>query len=169
MTVRAFLALALVACGTDVVVRVDATPGPFDIEPRCTSDTHWKMGDQRSPLMYPGSACTECHSHLVGTPPLTIAGTVYPTGHEPTNCNGVMGATVEIVGADGIVFPLATNSAGNFMWSLIDDPVVVFPVSARVIMNGEVRSMMGTVMTGDCNTCHTQAGLSDAPGRIVSP
>jgi hypothetical protein len=151
------------------VVSVDAPPDPFDVEPRCTTDSHWKMGYQRSPLMFPGMACTECHMMDFGTPPLTVAGTVYATGHEPDNCNGAVGAIVEITGANGLVFSLETNSAGNFMWSLIDDPRVVFPISARVINNGNVRAMMGTVMTGDCNTCHTQDGVSSAPGRIVLP
>ena len=46
---------------------------------------------------------------------------------------------------------------------------VAFPIRARVIVNGTVREMMGTVLIGDCNSCHTQDGTSSAPGRIALP
>ena len=78
-----------------------------------------------------------------------------------------MGAIVEITDFDGATFSLETNTAGNFM--LLITERVVFPIRARVIANGEIRAMRGTVASGDCNTCHTQDGASLAPGRIVLP
>lgn len=160
MTIRLGL-LALAACGTDAV-----PPGPFDLAPHCTSGTRWK-GDEPSPLMYPGSACNACHEADIGTPRFHVAGTVYPTGHEPDNCNGPMGAIVEITDFDGATFSLETNTAGNFM--LLITERVVFPIHARVIADGQARAMLGNVTTGDCNACHTQDGASLAPGRIVLP
>lgn len=163
MTIRLGLALSLVACGTDAVPNV---AGPFDLAPQCTSDTRWK-GDEPSPLMYPGNACNACHESLIGTPRFHVAGTVYPTGHEPDNCNGAMGAVVEITDFEDTTFSLETNIAGNF--TLLITERVVFPIRARVIANGEARVMTGTVQSGDCNACHTQDGASSAPGRIVLP
>ena len=160
MIARVCLALAIVACGTDAV--------PFETPPQCTTDTHWKFGDQGSDLMYPGATCNECHSSHIDTPRFTIAGTVYATGHEPDNCDGAAGAVVEIVDAKGTMLSLESNAAGNFMHSIVDE-TVVFPISARVILNNEVRAMTGRVADGDCNGCHTQFGSSGAPGRIVLP
>lgn len=168
MAIRLGLTLVLVSCGSDAVAPgPDAAPGPFDLAPQCTSDAHWKFGDQRSPLMYPGRACNECHDSRIDAPRFAIGGTVYPTGHEPDNCNGAVGAIVEVTDVDGKVYSLETNQAGNFMSPLFEE--AAFPVRARVTVNGETREMMGTVMTGDCNSCHTQDGASMAPGRIVLP
>jgi hypothetical protein len=160
--------LLLATCGTDSApVSPDAPPGPFDIAPQCTSGTRWKMGDQRSALMYPGRACNECHESRIDTPRMHVAGTVYPTGHEPDNCNGAVGAIVEIVDANGATHSLETNTAGNFL-ILITEPLA-FPIHARVVAGGQERVMVGAVTTGDCNSCHTQDGASSAPGRIVLP
>ena len=117
--------------------------------------------------MYPGRACNECHESRIDTPRFTIAGTVYATGHEPDNCNGAIGATVEISDVNGVGFSLESNMAGNFMLPL--DDAITFPIQARVIVDGEIRAMTGSVMTGDCNSCHTQVGVSSAPGRIALP
>lgn len=156
------LALILAACGTDAVPSDPA----IDVAPQCTSDSRWK-GDQPSPLMYPGSACNACHEAEIGTPRFHIAGTVYPTGHEPDNCNGALGAIVEITDVEGTMFSLETNAAGNFM--LLITERLVFPIRARVLADGGARVMRGSVTTGDCNICHTQHGASSAPGRIVLP
>ena len=165
VTARVCFVLVLASCGTDAV-----PTGPFDGLPVCTSDTHWKMADQPSPQMYPGVACNECHSMVLGTPRFTIAGTLYPTGHEPDNCNGALGAIVEIVDANNVIFTLEpTNEAGNFMFSIVESPQPAFPFRARVILDGRVRAMTGEVANGDCNSCHTQDGASSAPGRILLP
>ena len=68
--------------------------------------------------MQPGSECRKCH--VVGgsasKKSLDVAGTVYKTAHEPTDCNGVSvsGATVVITDAKGATTSLAVNTAGNF-------------------------------------------------------
>lgn len=167
---RRCLVLVLISCGgadTPPPPEVDAPAGPFDLPPQCTSGARWKLGDQRSPLMYPGRACNACHESRIDTPRFSIAGTVYPTGHEPDNCNGAIGATVEVTDAAGTVFSMVSNDAGNFMLPLSDNPV--FPIHARVIVGDTMRAMAGAVPTGDCNGCHTQDGTSSAPGRVVLP
>ena len=50
----------------------------------------WTGGNRGSADMNPGRACITCHSTMNG-PSLTIAGTVYPTAHEPDLCNGANG------------------------------------------------------------------------------
>jgi len=165
--IRIALVLGLAACGNDVDPNalVDAPPDPFAVPAQCTSDSHWKQGDQSSPLMHPGVACIACHTVRLDTPLLSAAGTIYETGHEPDNCSGASNATVMITDADGASFSLQTNAAGNFYF----DITLVFPIRAEVIVNGESRKMVGMVMTADCNSCHTQNGLQMAPGRIVLP
>ena len=76
---------------------------PFSVAPKCTSGTMWTGANRGSADMNPGRACITCHSTMNG-PSLTIAGTVYPTAHEPDLCNGANGsngARVVITGADG--------------------------------------------------------------------
>lgn len=163
------LVLGLAACGSDVApddtADVDAAPGPFDVPSQCTSGVRWKLGDQRSPLMHPGVACIACHAMRFDSPRFSAAGTVYATGHEPDNCNGATAATVMITDAGGATFSLQTNAAGNFYVA----STLAFPIQARVVANGTSRAMTGVVMTGDCNSCHTQDGTQSAPGRIVLP
>ena len=49
------------------------------------------------------------------------------------------------------------------------DPFVL-PYAAEVHFQGRVRRMERfETTTGDCNTCHTQDGAMNAPGRIVVP
>jgi hypothetical protein len=166
---RVPLLATLMCCGTDVAgvdaPAVDGPPGPFDLPPRCTSNGHWKFGDQGSPLMHPGVACSACHVTILDAPQFGAAGTVYATGHEPDNCNGATQATVVIVDATGAMFSTQTNTAGNFY--LFDQ--LVFPIRAQIVVGGAMRAMTGAVPTGDCNGCHTQDGMQGAPGRIALP
>ncbi len=142
-------------------------PGPFDGPPVCTSGTIWDRGDRGSQLMHPGVACITCHSSQADddAPRFRVAGTAYPTGHEPDNCNGATPATVEVTDASGKVFLLNTNAAGNFF----STARIVFPIRVAVLANGKRRSMEGSPPTGDCNSCHTQDGANMAPGRITLP
>jgi mono/diheme cytochrome c family protein len=91
---------------------------------------------------------------------------VYATGHEPDNCNGATGATIVITDANGTSLSTQTNSAGNFYF---DATTIAFPIHAQVTVDGATRAMTGAVTTGDCNSCHTQAGAQLAPGRVVLP
>lgn len=131
----------------------------------CTSNTTWKGGNDGSSRMKPGGACITCHS-MQGGPSYDVAGTVYPTAHEPNDCNGVNGAmSVVVTDKNGVVTTLAVNTAGNFS----SRGNIAAPFTVKVVSGGKERAMIGSVTAGDCNTCHTVAGLNGAPGRIMSP
>lgn len=138
---------------------------PYATPVVCTSGTKWTRGDRGSQSMHPGVACIDCHDKNFG-PTLTIAGTVYPTAHEPDDCNGVNG-TVKIVitDANNKTFTLTANSAGNF-YTQSD---IAMPFKAKVVSGTKERAMTASQTTGDCNSCHTVAGTQDAPGRIMAP
>lgn len=100
-----------------------------------------------------------------------IGGTVYPTAHEPNDCNGVNGstdgATVVITDSTGATFTLSVNSVGNFYSQSSGN--IVMPIQAKVVQGGKERAMATPQSTGDCNSCHTETGTSSAPGRIMLP
>jgi hypothetical protein len=150
-----------------------AMPGPFDGPPVCSSGTTWTGGNRESPVMHPGLACIACHatshdaaaSGPADAPRFSIAGTVYPTGHEPNDCNGATAAVVEITDASGKVTSLPINAAGNFFTSA----AIASPFHVAVVAHGKRRAMAPSPPNGDCNSCHTQNGANGAPGRIVLP
>jgi hypothetical protein len=118
--------------------------------------------------MNPGRACIDCHSMGGDGPAYSVAGTVYPSAHEPDLCNGADGAgvvVVTIVGADGLTQMLTPNAAGNFG----SRAAVAFPYRAKISYMGRERAMAAMQTTGDCNSCHTQNGANGAPGRILLP
>jgi hypothetical protein len=43
------------------------------------------------------------------------------------------------------------------------------PLEAVVSDGNKTRAMVGTVTSGDCNSCHTVNGANGARGRIVVP
>ncbi len=133
----------------------------------CSTDSDWTQGDQGSPLMHPGDACIDCHTSRGEGPKLALAGTVMAATHDDTDCNGVQGATVEITGADGTVTTLTTNAAGNFYSE--SNTALSTPYTAKIIRGSATRAMGAAQTIGDCNTCHTAAGGSGAPGRILLP
>jgi hypothetical protein len=148
--------------------------GPFDGPPVCTSGQTWTGGNSESPLMHPGRACIACHATAGDgvvardhghAPIFRVAGTVYPTGHEPDDCNGATGASVEVTDATGAVTKLPINAAGNFF----STAALPAPIHVAVVSGGKRRAMSGSPPTGDCNSCHTQAGANLAPGRIALP
>lgn len=144
---------------------------PFAAAPVCTSKTSWTRGNSESSRMNPGLACIACHKTYQKAPAFFIAGTVYPTGHEPDLCNApaatVAGAVVEITGQNGVVRRATVNSVGNFY--LGANSGLTAPYTAKVIQNGKTRAMVSPQSDGDCNGCHTQNGASKAPGRIALP
>ncbi len=155
-----------------------ATTGgdPFGHEPVCSSEVYWTKGDLESPLMHPGLACLTCHKtqepEIANR--LAIAGTVYPTGHEPDDCYGSADPdapiVVEITTADDRVIKLPVGPSGNFLYDLEEQgDAIAFPITARVLQGDRVRAMFSPQPTGDCNSCHTQDGTLGAPGRIVAP
>jgi hypothetical protein len=116
--------------------------------------------------MHPGVACIQCHETDRG-PRLTIAGTVYPTAHEPDDCDGVGsgGVEVDITDAAGNVFRIPVNAAGNFYTS----EQVTTPFNAKVLAGGREIAMTAAQTSGDCNSCHTVQGANSAPGRLTAP
>lgn len=134
----------------------------------CTSGTKWTLGDQGSPLMHPGAACNACHQ-VKGGPNLRFAGTVYPTLHEPNDCNGKAPPptlTVTVTDKNGKTAVMTVNAAGNFD---TQQKGLQPPYRAQVSDGAKVRKMNGTVTSGDCNSCHTPTGANGAPGRIQAP
>jgi hypothetical protein len=143
---------------------------PLNAPPACTSNTTWNRGTNGSASMEPGQACISCHKGTGGeAPTFVVAGTLYPTGHEPDNCNGVNGTTgsrVVITGNNGTSITLTPNAAGNFFSPTALPP----PYQAKVVNSaGLERLMSSTASSGDCNSCHTQSGANNAPGRITLP
>lgn len=138
----------------------DAAPDATSV---CTSGSMVAPGSPPSALMKPGRACIGCHS-AAGGPTFEIAGTVYPSLHEPNDCNGVSGVKVLIIDAAGNMMQLPTNTAGNFM------RVTSFPrpYRAMVVRGNSVREMKTPQFDGDCNGCHSEWG-DGAPGRIMAP
>jgi mono/diheme cytochrome c family protein len=155
------------SCGGDAGV---PPSDPLNAPPTCTSKTTWNQGTNGSASMEPGQACITCHTRSGGEAPrFVIAGTLYPTGHEPDNCNGASGTTgakVVVTGSNGTSVTLTPNSAGNFSSSTALSP----PYKAKVVTAAGVeRVMSGTASNGDCNSCHTATGATGAPGRITLP
>jgi len=149
--------------------RVGVTPNPYDTPTVCTSMKTWTGGNRESPLMRPGGACISCHEQEGEGPAFALAGTLFPTPHEPNDCNGVgnaAGAQIIITDADGAVHTLAVNPAGNFF---LETRGFAFPYRAKVLYEGRERVMVGAQMSGDCNGCHTPDGQENAPGRIFLP
>jgi len=143
-------------------------PSGSGCSPICTSGATWRGGNEGSPEMNPGMACIQCHAASDEGPGFSIAGTVYPTLHEPDLCDGAppaSGAQVIITGADGRTLTLAPNAAGNFY----SERAVAGPYRARVVTAGGERTMTASQTSGDCNTCHSLAGANGAPGRIMLP
>jgi mono/diheme cytochrome c family protein len=145
---------------------------PFAGPDTCTSGRRWTSGNLESPLMRPGGACISCHTSMREgpRPPLTLAGTVYGSGREVDDCNGVGTSAadpIEVVVTDATMreIVMAPNAAGNFF----SQTAVTFPITAVVRYQGRERAMVTRVPSGDCNGCHTLRGDMMAPGRIVLP
>jgi hypothetical protein len=135
-------------------------PAPVSV---CTSDVFYD-GTTHTEKMEPGNKCISCHSDQEG-PAFEIAGTVYPTLHEPVDCNGSDEASVVIIDAAGFVHTLQTNAAGNFFM----EDSFPRPYRALVVRHGNLKEMQTPQTNGDCNSCHTEWGSQGAPGRINIP
>jgi len=162
--------MPMTACGTGGPVDPYATPV------QCSSGATWKGGDRGSPLMHPGGACISCHSSGGDGPIYGVAGTVFPSAHEPNDCNGASSASagalsVVITEANGTKHTLPVNSVGNFFY----EGTIGKPYLAEVSAGMAVRAMVHSQSSGDCNGCHTVSGGTNtpgadpAPGRIMAP
>jgi hypothetical protein len=148
--------------GVDASVQESSTHDPPSV---CTSNTRWTRGDHGSAAMHPGAACIACHSAARG-PRYTAAGTLYPTAHEPDDCNGSKaGATVVITDANGRTYPMPVNAAGNFFTS----SSIAAPYRAKVVLGSKTREMKAPQTDGDCNGCHSATGSQKALGRVMAP
>jgi hypothetical protein len=138
-----------------------AAADPLNDPSVCTSSMMWTGGTDQN--MTPGDICGQCHSNF------KIAGTVFPTGHEPDFCDGVNGSasdlTVVVTDAANRVLTLRPNTVGNFYTTAAMTP----PYHAKVVASGKERAMVAAQTTGICNSCHTQDGTNLAPGRITLP
>jgi cytochrome c553 len=149
-------------------------PDAYDDPPQCTSALTWDEGLAPAPEMHPGRTCVRCHADENSAtgegdaPIFGIAGTIFPTHHEPDDClaTSAMGATITIVDSTGARFDLTANASGNFY---LDEPTFVPPYRVRVDFDGRFAIMRGAQSDPDCNSCHTQDGAHAAPGRIVLP
>jgi hypothetical protein len=175
--------LALAGCSSQPMAVVGVGSGgpdipdmtvldPLNAASVCTSGNMWTFGDSGSDEMHPGGACIDCHSGSSRAPQIPVGGTVFPTGHEPTDCDGVDGIanviTVQVTDANGMVYKSRANGVGNFY--INQKYKLAFPITAKVVLpDGRERVMTESQMTGDCNSCHTQDGTMNAPGRIVPP
>lgn len=167
------------AGATDTAPASDAAPDPFAAAPTCTSGSTWSNGNRGSALMQPGVACVACHERMGEAPALAFGGTLYPSAHEPDQCDGFDGsrtpAEVTVVDAKGASNTAAVNAAGNFF--LRSRTALTPPFKVKVTYMGRERMMVTGAPNGDCNGCHTQAGTTvltgpaaiKAPGRILLP
>jgi hypothetical protein len=144
-------------------VGVDAGPNPYNTPSVCTSNKYWNGGNSMS--MRPGEACQACHQKQ-GGPNYSIAGTVYPTAHEPLDCNGSPGGmNVVVTDKNNKVVTIPVNNVGNFA----TNAAVTAPFFVTVTAGNKTRPMIGSLTAGDCNSCHTPNGANGAPGRIMAP
>jgi hypothetical protein len=157
--------------GDDAAAPEDPPDSLFDGPTTCTSGTKWTGGDSESPYMHPGGECVSCHSQN-GGPKLLVGGSVFATGHEPVDCNGVKpgsnSITVTLTSADGTTHDLPVNSAGNFYLYARGNSLNT-PFTAKITRGDKSYEMHGEQTTGDCNSCHTVDGANGARGRIVAP
>ena len=138
---------------------------PYNTPTVCTTNTTWKNGNEGSSSMRPGGACITCHT-MRGGPAYVVAGTVYPTAHEPNDCNGKgAGLTVVVTDKNGAVTNIAVNAVGNFS----SRANIAAPFHVKVTNGTKERVMAGALTAGDCNSCHTLAGVNGAPGRVMAP
>jgi len=167
------LSMLAMAC-TGIVEAPDEGSGSSTGVAVCSSNAYWKDLDKASDLMRPGGKCNDCHDKNTKAPQYAVAGTVYPTAHEPDECNGVAGvimdggmAEISVVVTDRIGRtqpPIAVNSVGNFYLKEL-----LMPFNVKVVSKGKENKMMMQAPHGDCNACHTQNGDQNAPGRITIP
>ena len=148
----------------------------------CYSELRW-VGEKRgSPEMFPGRDCVGCHIDNDG-PPLAIGGTLYPYVLQPpqaqqlqtgTDCFGIEGIEITITDADGQVFPVTTNRAGNFFVEGNPDDfakpfsVVIDGWGLRANGQPQVTPMSTQPMYGGCARCHDPA-VPIAPDFNPSP
>ncbi|NOK16552.1 hypothetical protein [Corallococcus carmarthensis] len=184
--VARWMGTALLLCGAlgcsvepELAVTVDAgmdagvDPGPAPTT--CASGSVWtEASGGTGASMAPGYACRNCHLRQAPSLAYFFMGTVFPTLHEADGCDARLAepskVKVEILDAEGQVrLTLVPNSAGNFLSTTLQ-PSFPLPYRARLVgPDGTSRTMVTPQNNGDCNSCHTEQGTQNAPGRIALP
>ncbi|MGC4092454.1 MAG: hypothetical protein QM756_32170 [Polyangiaceae bacterium] len=151
--------------GTTASGGAPTTSDPLNTVAGCSSGSMWTRG--QNPQMRPGEACITCHAQEDDAPLFSIAGTVFPTGHEVNDCNASAsnGATIVITDQQNVEHRLTANTVGNFFL----ETAIPMPYKAKVVTAKGERLMITPQTSGDCNSCHTQAGTQGAPGRVTLP
>lgn len=159
------------------------TDGGMGLPTTCFSNSKWAQGNTGAEGMNPGLACRSCHlgENFMGQNPngevnagfaMFFMGTAYSDFNEANLCNAnqvPVGAVVEILDDAGVLkLSLPIDPSGNFR-SNSTTAGFPMPYRARIRANGSVRPMGTPQTNGDCNTCHTEQGRENAPGRIVWP
>lgn len=155
-------------CSDPSIIPADPVDDPYATATVCTSKSTWTRGDRGSTSMHPGVACIDCHDSDRG-PSYVAAGTVYPTAHEPDDCNGSNDASLQVVITDknGKTYTQTVNSVGNFYFS--SRTTIATPYTAKIVSGSKSRAMQTAQTDGDCNKCHTEKGTEKAPGRLMAP
>ncbi len=127
---------AWIAAGYPTASCGDAAKDPYAAATKCSGE-QLGLHQQEGEDMNAGRACNACHEQVNieqgGDAPLfTLAGTIFPTAHEPDDCRApsAEGAQVEITDAKGKVVVVEANQAGNFFYK---EPDLTFPYTAKVI------------------------------------
>jgi mono/diheme cytochrome c family protein len=151
-------------------------PDPFDTPSVCRTNRYWTEGDDGSPRMYPGRACISCHTQInreegeEEAPAFLVAGTLYPDGHVPNDCNGVdAGVSVVVTDKQERTYTLKPNTAGNFYLRRSSSTPFEYPYRIKLVSAEGERVMHTPQTSGDCNACHTEQGAQGAPGRVLAP
>ncbi|RUO93849.1 hypothetical protein D7Y11_07475 [Corallococcus sp. AB018] len=140
----------------------------------CASGSIWSEASGTGAYMAPGIACRSCHLEQAPSVAYFFMGTVFPTLHEADGCDPRLqepsNVKVEILDLeDQVRLTLVPNSAGNFMSTTLQ-PSFPMPYRARLVgPDGTSRMMAAPQSNGDCNSCHTEQGAQNAPGRIALP
>ncbi len=111
-----------------------------------------------------------CHQ-VMGGPNLSFAGTIYTALHEPDLCYGQAPPpvlTVTVTDKTGRSVSVLASDDGNFQVP-VQNPALKAPFRATITNGKTMRAMVGPITSGDCNSCHTEAGKNNAPGRIMAP
>jgi len=163
---------AWIAAGYPPASCGDAAKDPYAAATKCSGE-QLGLHQQEGEDMNAGRPCNACHEQVNteqgGDSPLfTLAGTIFPTAHEPDDCRApaAKGAQVEITDFKGKVVVVTANEAGNFFYKEAD---LEFPYTAKVLFEGRERAMAHPQKNGACNECHSESGVQDAPGRILLP
>ncbi|WP_217276019.1 hypothetical protein [Corallococcus exiguus] len=161
--------------GMAVVLDVDAGVEPGPAPTTCASRSIWtEATGGTGATMAPGYACRNCHLRQAPSMAYFFMGTVFPTLHEADGCDARLqepsNVKVEILDLeDQVRLTLVPNSAGNFMSTTLQ-PSFPMPYRARLVGPDGTSRMMATPQSnGDCNSCHTEQGTQNAPGRIALP